>query len=117
MPMPFILFATGFLQAVILCPILLCSGSVHTLFPLPFCIVFPSASVLSILHTYFVHIPYSSEFLFDMHIYPVSCCLKGQYRVCLLRFEERKVLLIPRKQEECLENSLLHQCLSSLDLT
>lgn len=87
MLMPFMLFSTGFLQAVISYPIPLCSGSVHTLFPLPFCIPFLPVSVVSILSIYFVHIPHSSEFLFDVLICPLFCCLKGQYRVFLLRFE------------------------------
>lgn len=86
--MPFTLFSTvGFFwKLLVLYPILLCSilfiFSSHCHFAFHFFL-----SVLSILHAYFVHIPHSPEVLFEVLVYLLSSCLRGQYKVFLLQLE------------------------------
>lgn len=101
MPMSFILFSTGLLQAVFLYPTLFCSGSVRTLFPLPFCIPFLPVSVLSMLHIYFAGIPHSSEVLFEVRYLSFLALSHTQFSFCSLM----KVLVTPNKQE-CLTLTL-----------
>lgn len=82
----------------------LCTAILHSL---PSCFLFFS----SVLCIYFVHIPHYSEFLFEVLTCPFSCCLKGHHSLPSTVWGKER-LETPKRQEECLQNTLVYLCLA-----